>query len=45
MWKEILQKYEHENSSLFSGMRYYGIANFKISILEEFYGSGIEDRM
>jgi hypothetical protein len=45
MWKEILQKYATENSSLFMNMRHYGIANFKISILEEHYGSGIEDRM
>ena len=44
-WKEILQKYETENSSLFMGMRHYGIASFKISILEEYYNANIDERM
>ena len=44
-WKEILQKYNDENSALFMSLRYYGISNFKISVLEEHYGLDIEDRM
>ena len=44
-WKEILQKYQTENSSLFMGMQHYGVSNFKISILEEYYKSDIEDRL
>ena len=44
-WKEILQKYETENSSLFMSIKYYGIDNFKISILEEYYQSDIANRM
>ena len=45
MWKEMLQKYESENTALYMAMRYYGISNFKISILEEYYNSDIDDRM
>jgi len=44
-WKEILQKYKDENSALFMSLRYYGIDNFKISILEEYYTNDIADRM
>ena len=44
-WKEILQKHEHGNSALFMALRYYGTHNFKISILEEYYKSDIQDRM
>ena len=44
-WKEILQKYNDENSALFMHLRYYGISNFKISILEEYYNKDIDNRM
>jgi len=44
-WKEMLQKYETENSSLFMSMRRYNPSNFKIGILEEYYKPDIEDRM
>ena len=44
-WKEILQNYQSGTSALFMSMKYYGTDNFKISILEEYYKSDIEDRM
>ena len=44
-WKEMLQKHEQGNSPLFMNMKYYGVSNFKISILEEFYNANIEERM
>jgi len=44
-WREMLQKYESENSSLFMSMRRYNPSNFKISILEEYYKCDIANRM
>ncbi len=44
-WKEVLNNYQSGSSALFMAMRYYGSTNFKISILEEWYKPGIEDRM
>lgn len=44
-WKEILEKYNQENSSLFMSMKRYGVNNFKISILEEYYKNDIDVRL
>lgn len=44
-WKETLEKYEGGNSSLFNSMKHYGINRFKISVLEEYYGKDINNRL
>ena len=44
-WKEIIEKYENGSTSLYNSIRYNGIDRFKISILEEYYGKDVEDRL
>ncbi len=44
-WKEILDDYPTGTSALFMSLKYYGSDKFKISVLEEYYKSDIEDRM
>ena len=44
-WKEILEKYEGGNSSLYNSMKHDGIGRFKISVLEEYYGKDVDSRL
>ena len=44
-WKEILEKYQQGNTSLYMSMKRYGINNYKISVLEEYYGKDIDSRI
>ena len=45
IWKDILQKYQYENTTLYSNMQHIGIDNFTIKIVEEYYGKDIDSRM
>lgn len=45
VWRDTLQKYTNENSSLYNAMRYYGINRFKIRPIEEYYGKDIDNRV
>jgi len=45
IWKDILQKYQYENTTLYSTMQHTGIDNFTIKIVEEYYGKDIDSRM
>ena len=45
IWKEILEKYQYENTTLYSTMQHTGIDNFTIKIVEEYYGKDIDNRM
>lgn len=44
-WKQTLENYSSGSSALFMGLKYYGSDKFKISILEEYYKSDIDNRM
>ena len=45
IWKDILEKYQYENTTLYSTMNHVGIDNFTIKIIEEYYGKDINERM
>ena len=45
IWKNILEKYQYENTTLYSTMQHTGIDNFTIKIVEEYYGKDIDNRM
>ena len=45
VWRDTLQKFTIENSSLYSAMRHYGIKHFRIRPIEEYYGNDIEDKI
>ena len=43
--KNILEKYQYENTTLYSTMQHTGIEHFTIKIVEEYYGKDIDNRM
>ena len=45
IWKNILEKYQYENTTLYSTMQHTGIEHFTIKIVEEYYGKDIDERM
>ena len=45
IWKNILEKYQYENTTLYSTMNHIGIEHFTIKIVEEYYGKDIDSRM
>lgn len=45
VWREILEKYESWNGSLYNTMKYYGVGAFSIKIVEEVADHKLEERM
>ena len=45
VWREILEKYELWNGSLYNTMKYYGPGAFSIKIVEEVNENRLEERM
>ena len=45
VWREILEKYESWNGSLYNTMKYYGVNSFTIRIVEEVQDNRLDERM
>lgn len=45
VWKEMIEKCENENSSLYNTMRHLGVGRFSIKIVEEVADHKIEERL